>query len=256
MCRAYLSPFWDENGKERYIGRANLGAVSLALPRYAIMSEGNKDKFFEILDKYFDYAMEVHNLTYEKMRKVKAKTNPLMFCEGGGLYKLDPEDTIEKALEYMTYSIGYIGLTEVCYYMTGKHLHEDNSFAIEVLKHLNKRIEEEKAEIEALREKASKKMSLFKILGFVTLILAVGLIFLILFFKTRKQIEEYDQRLAQLDEEYKNIRTDYAINKIGVAYVPVATRVPFEGKSFLVDHTKKVNETNFQLTVLHNPENF
>ena len=119
-----------------------------------------------------------------------------------------------------------------------------------------KRIEEEKAEIEALREKASKKMSLFKILGFVTLILAVGLIFLILFFKTRKQIEEYDQRLAQLDEEYKNIRTDYAINKIGVAYVPVATRVPFEGKSFLVDHTKKVNETNFQLTVLHNPENF
>ena len=119
-----------------------------------------------------------------------------------------------------------------------------------------KRIEEEKADIEALREKASKKMSLFKILGFVTLILAVGLIFLILFFKTRKQIEEYDQRLAQLDEEYKNIRTDYAINKIGVAYVPVATRVPFEGKSFLVDHTKKVNETNFQLTVLHNPENF
>ena len=119
-----------------------------------------------------------------------------------------------------------------------------------------KRIEEEKAEIEALREKASKKMSLFKILGFVTLILVVGLVFLILFFKTRKQIEEYDQRLAQLDEDYKNIRTDYAINKIGVAYVPVATRVPFEGKSFLVDHTKKVSETNFQLTVLHNPENF
>ena len=119
-----------------------------------------------------------------------------------------------------------------------------------------KRIEEEKAEIEALREKASKKMSLFKILGFVTLIFIVGLVFLILFFKTRKQIEEYDQRLAQLDEEYKNIRTDYAINKIGVAYVPVATRVPFEGKSFLVDHTKKVSETNFQLTVLHNPENF
>ena len=144
LCRAYLSPWWDENGKERYIGRANLGAISLALPRYAIMSEGNKEKFFKILDKYFDYAMEVHNLTYEKMRKVKAKTNPLMFTEGGGIYKLDPEDTIEKALDYMTYSIGYIGLTEVCYLMTGKHLHEDNSFAVEVLTHLNKRIEEEK----------------------------------------------------------------------------------------------------------------
>ena len=145
-CRAYLSPWWDEEGVERYIGRANLGAVSLALPRYAIMSQGNKEKFFEILDKYYDYAMEVHNLTYEKMRKVKAKTNPLMFCEGGGIYKLDPEDTIEKALDYMTYSIGYIGLTEVCYFMTGKHLHEDNSFAIEILEHLNKRIDKTKKE--------------------------------------------------------------------------------------------------------------
>ena len=145
-CRAYLSPWWDEEGVERYIGRANLGAVSLALPRYAIMSQGNKEKFFEILDKYYDYAIEVHNLTYEKMRKVKAKTNPLMFCEGGGIYKLDPEDTIEKALDYMTYSIGYIGLTEVCYFMTGKHLHEDNSFAIEILEHLNKRIDKTKKE--------------------------------------------------------------------------------------------------------------
>lgn len=153
-CRAYLSPWYDENGKERYIGRANLGAVSLALPRYAIWSKGNKEKFFEILDKYFDYAMEVHNLTYEKLRKVKAKTNPLMFCEGGGIYKLNPEETIEKALDYMTYSIGYIGLTEVCYIMTGKHLHEDNSFAIEVLEHLNKRIEEEK-------EKSGKLIALY-----------------------------------------------------------------------------------------------
>ena len=123
-----------------------LSAISLSLPRYAILSNGNREEFFKILDKYFDYAMEVHNLTYEKMRKVKAKTNPLMFCEGGGIYKLNPEDTIEKALDYMTYSIGYIGLTEVSYIMTGKHLHEDNSFAKEVLQHLNNRIDEAKKE--------------------------------------------------------------------------------------------------------------
>ena len=61
MCRAYLSPYFDENGKERYISRFNLGAVSLALPRYAIMSDGDKDKFFELVDKYFDYAMQVQN---------------------------------------------------------------------------------------------------------------------------------------------------------------------------------------------------
>ena len=146
MCRAYLSPYVDREGKERYIGRFNLGCITLSLPRYAILSGGDKDKFFKLVDKYFDYAIEVHNLTYDKMRKVKASSNPLLFSEGGCLVKLKPNDTIETALESATYSIGYIGLTEVCYLMTGKHLHQDNSFAIEVLDHLNKRIEHAKKE--------------------------------------------------------------------------------------------------------------
>ena len=93
-CRAYLSPYFDEEGKERFVGRFNLGAVSLPLPRFAIMSEGDRDKFFELVDKYFDYAMQVHNLTYEKMRKAKASSNPLLFCEGGFLVKLDSNVTI------------------------------------------------------------------------------------------------------------------------------------------------------------------
>ena len=146
MCRAYLTPYWDENGVERYIGRFNLGCISLALPRYAIMANGDKEEFFRIIDKYFDYAMEVHMITYEKMRNTKAKTNPLMFVEGGCLVKLDPEDTIEKALESCTYSIGYIGLEEVSYLLTGKHLHEDNSFAEEVLRYLNAKIDKAKKE--------------------------------------------------------------------------------------------------------------
>ena len=146
MCRAYLSPYFDKDGNEIYISRFNLGAVSLALPRYAIMSEGDKDKFFELVDKYFDYAIQVHNLTYEKMRKAKASSNPLLFCEGGCLVKLNPNDTIEEALKSATYSIGYIGLEEVSYLMTGKHLHQDNSFAIEVLEYLNAKIEKAKKE--------------------------------------------------------------------------------------------------------------
>lgn len=149
-CRAYLSPYWDENGKERYIGRFNLGAVSLNLPRYAIMSNGNKKIFFSLIDKYFEYAMDVHKYTYEKMRKVKAKTNPLLFMEGGSLLKLGANDAIEPLLKSCTYSIGYIGLTEVCYLMTGKHLHEDSSFAKKVLEYLNEKIEKAKKETNML----------------------------------------------------------------------------------------------------------
>lgn len=143
-CRAFLSPYWDENGKERYIGRFNLGAITLNLPRYAILSGGNEDEFFRLVDKYFDYAMEVHDYTYNKMKKTKAKTNPLLFTQGGCIVKLDPEDTIEKALESCTYSIGYIGLTEVCYLMTGKHLHEDNAFGIKTLRYIQDKIERAK----------------------------------------------------------------------------------------------------------------
>ena len=80
------------------------------------------------------------------MRKAKASSNPLLFCEGGCLVKLNPNDTIEEALKSATYSIGYIGLEEVSYLMTGKHLHQDNSFAIEVLEYLNSKIEKVKKE--------------------------------------------------------------------------------------------------------------
>ena len=83
---------------------------------------------------------------FEKMRKAKASSNPLLFCEGGCLVKLNPNDTIEEALKSATYSIGYIGLEEVSYLMTGKHLHQDNSFAIEVLEYLNSKIEKAKKE--------------------------------------------------------------------------------------------------------------
>lgn len=149
-CRAYLSPYWDENGKERYIGRFNLGAVSLNLPRYAIMSNGNEKIFFSLIDKYFEYAIDVHKYTYEKMRKVKAKSNPLLFMEGGSLLKLKANDVIEPLLKSCTYSIGYIGLTEVSYLMTGKHLHEDNGFAKKILEYLNEKIEKAKKETNML----------------------------------------------------------------------------------------------------------
>ena len=149
-CRAFLSPYWDEEGKERYIGRFNLGAVSLNLPRYAILSKGNEDEFFRLVDKYFDYAMEVHEYTYQKMRKTKAKTNPLLFTQGGCIVKLDPDDTLEKALESCTYSIGYIGLTEASYLVRGKHLHEDNSFGIKVLTYLREKIEQAKVKYNKL----------------------------------------------------------------------------------------------------------
>lgn len=59
-----------------------------------------------------------------------------------------------------------------------------------------------------------------------------------------------------LQEEKNNIRRDYKVSKLGVVYVPVASSIPFEGKSFVVDHTGNVENTDFLISVLHNPDEF
>lgn len=140
-CRAFLSPYFNENGKETYIGRYNIGAITMILPKYAIESKGNKKKFYGYIDKYMDMIAKVHDFTYRRMANKKASSNPLFFCEGGCAVRTKPHNTIEKALEVATASFGMIGGNEASYLMTGKYIHEDNSFIIEVMKYIQDRID-------------------------------------------------------------------------------------------------------------------
>lgn len=73
---------------------------------------------------------------------------------------------------------------------------------------------------------------------------------------SQEQKKLCQNQLMEMIERYQNIRRDYAVDSIGVAYVPVATRVPFEGKSLLIDHTHSVENKDFHLTVLHQPKEF
>lgn len=153
-CRAYLSPYYerggmtpaDENDRPVFIGRANCGAVTLNTVRYAIMAEKDENKYFQLLDKYFDLALREHLDTFNSMCKIKASSNPLFFCEGGCHIKLGYDESIERAIRTFTWSFGYIGLNEASLLMTGKEIHEDNTFAIKVLTHLTERIEQAKEE--------------------------------------------------------------------------------------------------------------
>ncbi len=70
------------------------------------------------------------------------------------------------------------------------------------------------------------------------------------------QIQEWNTMLEQVGTDFDNIRRDYYVDRIGVAYVPVATRVPFEDKSFLIDHTNTVDNKTFQVTLLKDPDAF
>lgn len=145
-CRAYLSPWFehggivplDKNDRAIFNGRANCGAITLNAVKPAIKFKGDKIAYFKELKRYFNLATEGHLWQYNRMKDVKASTNPLFFCEGGCFIKLKPDETIERAIKTFTWSYGYIGLNEASLLMTGKEIHEDNSFAIDVLQHLNK----------------------------------------------------------------------------------------------------------------------
>lgn len=145
-CRAFLSPYFNEQDELVFIGRGNCGAITLNLPRFAIQADGDMNKFFRLLDENFNKAMKVHLFTYNKMRKVKAKTNPLFFVHGGCHIQLDYEDTIEKAIDTFTWSIGYIGLDETVKALTGQQLHENHGLGVHILEHLDKLIKDAKQE--------------------------------------------------------------------------------------------------------------
>jgi len=55
-----------------------------------------------------------------------------------------------------------------------------------------------------------------------------------------QQIENIKKRISEKEKEHKAIFRDYHVNKIGVAYVPVAHQLAYEDKCFVVDYTGKV----------------
>lgn len=154
-CRAFLSPYYekggfeplDENDKPIFVGRFNIGAVSLHLPMILAKAREEQKDFYEVLDYYLEMIRKIHIRTYKYLSKKKASTNPLAYCEGG-FYKgnLKPTDYIEPVLEASTASFGVTALNELQTLYNGKSLVEDGEFAIEVMKYINEKITEFKHE--------------------------------------------------------------------------------------------------------------
>ena len=150
-CRASLSPWYinggmkpkDENDEPVFVGRFNVGAISLHLPMIlAKAREENKD-FYEVLDYYLEMIRELHKKTYEYLGHKKASTNPLGFCQGGFLGgNLKPEDRIQPLLKAMTASFGITALNELQQLYNGKSIYEDGEFALEVMKYINNKVEQ------------------------------------------------------------------------------------------------------------------
>ncbi len=93
-------------------------------------------------------------------------------------------------------------------------------------------------------------------LFFLIVTIVIGIVYHLRSKKCLSEAERLEGLIAECDERYRNIRREYKVDKIGVVYVPVATRVPFEDRSVVLDHTGSIPETDFNLTILNQPEEF
>ena len=150
-CRAFLSPWYvkggmnpaDETDHPVFVGRFNIGVVSLHLPMILAKSRQESRDFYEVLDYYLELIRQLHIRTYAYLGEMRASTNPLAYCEGG-FYggHLDIHDKIKPLLKTATASFGITAFNELQRLYNGKSLVEDGQFAIEVLEHINDKINE------------------------------------------------------------------------------------------------------------------
>ncbi|MDD3394135.1 MAG: anaerobic ribonucleoside-triphosphate reductase [Anaerotignum sp.] len=154
-CRAFLSPWFerggmnpaDEQDKPVFVGRFNVGAVSLHLPMIYAKATQESKPFYQVLDYYLELIRNLHIRTYAYLGEMRASTNPLAYCEGG-FYggHLNLHDKIKPLLKAATASFGITALNELQELHNGKSLVEDGQFSIDTLAHINDKIAQYKVE--------------------------------------------------------------------------------------------------------------
>jgi len=154
-CRAFLSPWYekggmepaDENDKPVFVGRWNIGAVSLHLPMILAKARQESKDFYEVLDYYLNIIRELHIRTYDYLGEMRASTNPLAYCEGG-FYggNLGLHDKIKPIMKTATASFGITALNELQQLYNKKSIAEDGQFALDVLKYINDKVNQFKKE--------------------------------------------------------------------------------------------------------------
>lgn len=139
-CRSFLTPYLDEDGKPKYYGRFNQGVVTLNLVDVACSSGKDMSKFWEIFDKRLELCYEALMCRHRRLLGTKSDVAPILW-QNGAIARLAKGETIDKYLfgGYSTISLGYAGLYECTYYMTG-HSHTEEGgteFALKVMQHMN-----------------------------------------------------------------------------------------------------------------------
>ena len=147
-CRSFLTVEDSQmlpNGKHKFYGRFNQGVVTINLVDVACSSEGDMDRFWQILDERLELCHRALRCRHERLLGTISDVAPILW-QYGACARLKKGETIDKLLYngYSTISLGYAGLYEMCMRMLGKS-HTDpeaKPFALKVMQRLNDKCKE------------------------------------------------------------------------------------------------------------------
>ncbi|HFI2471780.1 TPA: anaerobic ribonucleoside-triphosphate reductase [Streptococcus suis] len=146
-CRSFLQGWQDENGQDVTSGRMNLGVVTVNLPRIAMESAGDMDKFWEIFAERMAIAKDALVYRVERVKEATPANAPILYQYGAFGKRLAKTDAVDEVFKHRraTISLGYIGLYEVAAVFYGGQW-EDNpeakDFTVDIIKKMKNLVED------------------------------------------------------------------------------------------------------------------
>lgn len=138
-CRSCLNYYEDENKNPKFYGRFNQGVVTLNLVDAACTAR-DLEEFWKVLDERLELCHKALRCRHERLLGTPSDVAPILW-QHGAIARLKPGETIDKLLVggYSSISLGYAGLWETVYKLSGKKLNEPEgeTLGLEILQKLN-----------------------------------------------------------------------------------------------------------------------
>ncbi|MGQ7380405.1 anaerobic ribonucleoside-triphosphate reductase [Streptococcus suis] len=146
-CRSFLQGWKDENGQDVTSGRMNLGVVTVNLPRIAMESAGDMDKFWEIFAERMSIAKDALVYRVERVKEATPANAPILYQYGAFGKRLAKTDAVDEVFKNRraTVSLGYIGLYEVATVFYGGQWEtnpEAKDFTVDIIKKMKALVED------------------------------------------------------------------------------------------------------------------